>query len=136
MSYAVPNRGLPNRAWPNRGLPVGPSGAFISNAEQWGAIPRRGIGVGALPLYGIPEASASFVSLAKQIGAIPERGVATGTIILRGIPIFGYVEPVPIPSVGGGGIIARREELRRAMLLKNDQDFMELLTLIAPIILN
>lgn len=142
MSYAIPNRGLPSRGWVDRSIPEGP-GVFTSNAEQWGGIPKRGISVGSLPLYGIPssEVAAPIVSNAEQIGAIPELGVPIGAVILRGIPVYSEdvapITPDPSPTVYLGGGTYYDEEYKTKPFLdltEDDRDLLDLLAMIMPII--
>ena len=97
----LPTRFLPNRGLPSRAIPDLPA-PFVSNAEQIGQVPERGVPIGANPLYGIVSTgtAAPFSSDAEQVGAIPKWGIPIGGVSLRGIPIVG--------SVGGSGDVGEK----------------------------
>ena len=82
------------------------------------------------------------MSNAEQIGAIPERGVPIGTVILRSIPVFGSITPTPIPTPGGGYYagprVWQKEEFYPTIeqLKRSDEEVLEVLATILPIILN
>lgn len=139
---SIPKRGVPLNGLADKSAPGGSSA--ISITEQWGAVSRRSIALGSVPLYGIPQEATSAPAAIEQWGAVPRRGFPIACLSLYGIPQnCTYVPPVPptppVSAGGGGGVIMPerykepyRDVEREARILRDDEEILELLSLITP----